>query len=256
MRILALGDVTGSEAVDYVTRRLRAFKRENKIDLTVVNGENSAKGNGIDAYAADALLNGGADVITTGNHVFRINAFSEYLEESRSVIRPENYPKGCPGVGYTILDCGFERVLVMNVLGRTYMEPVNCPFEAVEEILKKEQGNFSVSVLDVHAEATSEKAAIAQYFDGRISAVFGTHTHVQTNDARVLPCGTGFITDLGMCGPVNTILGVDSEAILRNMRHKLPTRFVTADGPCRAMGAIFETDASTGKCTKVSRVEF
>jgi len=254
MRILALGDVTGSEAVDYVTRRLRAFKRENKIDLTVVNGENSAKGNGIDAYAADALLNGGADVITTGNHVFRINAFSEYLEESRSVIRPENYPKGCPGVGYTILDCGFERVLVMNVLGRTYMEPVNCPFEAVEEILKKEQGNFSVSVLDVHAEATSEKAAIAQYFDGRISAVFGTHTHVQTNDARVLPCGTGFITDLGMCGPVNSILGIRSDIVIEKLRLHMPKKFDYAQGEIKAHGAIFTVEK--GKTISAEAVKF
>ena len=254
MRILALGDVTGSEAVDYVTRRLRAFKRENKIDLTVVNGENSAKGNGIDAYAADALLNGGADVITTGNHVYRINAFSEYLEESRFVIRPENYPKGCPGVGYTILDCGFERVLVMNVLGRTYMEPVNCPFEAVEEILKKEQGNFSVSVLDVHAEATSEKAAIAQYFDGRISAVFGTHTHVQTNDARVLPCGTGFITDLGMCGPVNSILGIRSDIVIEKLRLHMPKKFDYAQGEIKAHGAIFTVEK--GKTVSAEAVKF
>lgn len=239
MRILALGDVTGSDAVDYVTRRLRAFKRENKIDFTVVNGENAAKGNGIDAFAADALLNGGADVITTGNHVYRINAFSEYLEESRFVIRPENYPKGCPGVGYTVFDCGFERVLVMNVLGRTYMEPVNCPFEAVDEILKKEKGNFSVSILDVHAEATSEKAAIAQYFDGRISVVFGTHTHVQTSDARVLPNGTGFITDVGMCGPVNSILGVRSDIVIEKLRLHMPKKFEYACGEIKAHGAVF-----------------
>jgi metallophosphoesterase (TIGR00282 family) len=173
MKILTLGDVTGSEAVEYLSRRLRNFKRENKIDFTVVNGENSAKANGIDPASANALLDAGADAITTGNHVYRINAVYDYLDESSFVIRPANFPKGCAGVGYTILDCGFQRVLVMNVLGQTYMEPVGCPFEAVESILEKEKGNYNVSLLDVHAEATSEKAAIAMYFDGRISAVTG-----------------------------------------------------------------------------------
>ena len=254
MKLLVLGDVTGSEAVDYVTRKLRTFKRENKIDFTVVNGENAAKGNGLDASAADALLNGGADIITTGNHVFRINAFSEYLEESSSVIRPANFPSGCPGVGYTIVDCGFERVLVMNALGRTYMEPVNCPFETVEAILEKEKGNYNVSVLDIHAEATSEKAAIAQYFDGRISVVFGTHTHVQTSDARVLPSGTGFITDVGMCGPINSILGVRSDIVIEKLRLHMPKKFEYAQGEIKAHGAVFTVQ--NGKAVSTETIAF
>ena len=254
MKILVLGDVTGSEAVDYVTRKLRAFKRENKIDLTVVNGENAAKGNGIDAFSADALLNGGADVITTGNHVYRISAFSEYLEESSFVIRPANFPSSCPGIGYTIVDCGFERVLVMNALGRTYMEPVNCPFETIEAILEKEKGNYNASILDIHAEATSEKAAIAQYFDGKISVVFGTHTHVQTNDARVLSCGTGFITDVGMCGPVNSILGVRSDIVIEKFRFHMPKKFEYAQGEIKAHGAIFTVEK--GKALSAETVAF
>lgn len=254
MKILTLGDVTGSEAVEYLSRHLRNFKRENKIDFTVVNGENSAKANGIDFASANALLDAGADAITTGNHVYRINAVYDYLDESSFVIRPANFPKGCAGVGYTILDCGFQRVLVMNVLGQTYMEPVGCPFEAVEAILEKEKGNYNVSLLDVHAEATSEKAAIAMYFDGRISAVFGTHTHVQTADARVLPKGTGFITDLGMCGPENSILGVRSDIVIEKLRFHMPKRFEYAVGDIKAHGAVFTVE--NGKTVDVRTVTF
>ena len=254
MKILTLGDVTGSEAVEYLSRRLRNFKRENKIDLTVVNGENSAKANGIDPPSANALLDAGADVITTGNHVYRINAVYDYLDESEFVIRPANFPKDCAGTGYTIIDCGFQRVLVMNVLGQTYMEPVGCPFDAVEAILEKEKGNYNVSLLDVHAEATSEKAAIAMYFDGRISAVFGTHTHVQTADARVLPKGTGFITDLGMCGPENSILGVRSDIVIEKLRFHMPRKFEYAVGDIKAHGAVFTVE--NGKTVNVQAVTF
>ena len=254
MKILALGDVIGSEGVDYVCSKLRAFKRENKIDFTVINGENSAKANGIDPLSAETLLNGGADVITTGNHVYRINAVYDYLDSSEFVIRPANYPESCPGIGYTVADCGFQRVLVMNVLGLTYMEPLGCPFAAVEAILEKEKGNFSVSILDVHAEATSEKAALARYFDGRINVVFGTHTHVQTADAMVLPHGTGFITDLGMCGPENSILGVRSDIIIDKLRLHLPKKFEYAVGNVTAHGAVFTVE--NDNCIRAEAITF
>ena len=254
MKILALGDVIGSEGVDYVCSRLRTFKRENKIDFTVINGENSAKANGIDPPSAENLLSGGADVITTGNHVYRINAVYDYLDSSEFVIRPANYPASCPGVGYTIVDCGFQRILVMNVLGVTYMEPLGCPFEAVEAILEKEKGNYNVSILDVHAEATSEKAALARYFDGRINVIFGTHTHVQTADAKVLPRGTGFITDLGMCGSENSILGVRSDIIIDKLRLHLPKKFEYASGDIKAHGAVFTVE--NGKCISAEAIAF
>ena len=254
MKILALGDVIGSEGVDYVCSKLRAFKRENNIDFTVINGENSAKANGIDPASAEALLSGGVDVITTGNHVYRINAVYDYLDSTEFVIRPANYPPSCPGIGYTIVDCGFRRILVMNVLGVTYMEPLACPFETVEAILEKEKGNYNISLLDVHAEATSEKAALAHYFDGKVTAVFGTHTHVQTNDAKVLPHGTGFITDLGMCGPENSILGVRSDIIIDKLRFHLPKKFEYACRGIRAHGAVFTIE--NGKCLCVETVSF
>ena len=247
MKILALGDVVGNESVEYLGAHLRDFKRKNGIDFTVINGENSAKYNGIDAYSADALLDAGADAITTGNHVYRITPFGEYLDNSRFVIRPANYPLACAGNGYTIIDCGYTRVLVMNVLGQIYTDSAGSPFDAIDRILEKEKGSYNVSILDVHAEATSEKAAIARYFDGRITAVFGTHTHVQTNDARVLPKGTGFITDLGMCGPENSILGVESDIIIDRLRRRAQRRFDFAKGPITAQGAIFTVEGGTVK---------
>ncbi len=254
MKILALGDAVGHGALEYLSEHLREFKHKNSIDLTVINGENSAKYNGIDAYSADALLSAGADVITTGNHVFRIPAFGEYLDESPFVIRPANYPEACAGKGYTVIDCGFKRVLVINAIGLINTVTANSPFDKIDEILEKEKGGYHISLLDFHAETTSEKAAIARYFDGRITAVFGTHTHVQTNDARILPKGTGFITDLGMCGPVESILGIESEIIIERMRRHTSRRFEYATGQIAATGAIFTIE--NDKVCSVEAVKF
>ena len=254
MKILALGDVVGQGAVEYLQSKLRTFKRNNGIDLAVVNGENSAKIGGIDPQSANALLDAGADVITTGNHVYKIGAVYDYLDTSDCVIRPANFPKTCTGKGYTVVDMGYARVLVINVLGVVTLEPLACPFETVDRILEAEKGNYNISVLDVHAEATSEKAAIARYFDGRVNVVFGTHTHVQTNDARILPNGTGFITDLGMCGPKDSILGVKSEIIIEKLRFHIPKRFEHAEGEIEATGAIFTVE--NGKTTAVTAVRF
>lgn len=254
MKILALGDVTGDVGVDHLYKNLRRFKQSEGIDLTVVNAENSASGNGIDKNSAEGLFSAGADVLTSGNHVFRISAAHRFIDESPFIIRPANYPDECPGRGYLIYDCGRARVLIMNVLGTVYTEPLACPFETVENILKKEAGNYTLSFLDIHAEATSEKAAIARYFDGRITGVFGTHTHVQTADARILPKGTGFITDLGMCGPENSILGVKCDRVIDKMRLHLPRKFEYADGEASATGAIFTVE--NGRVTEVKGVKF
>ncbi len=252
MKILAIGDVVGSEAVAYLTKNLRRYISENGIDFTVINGENSARANGIDPSSADALLDAGADVITTGNHVYRINAVYSYLDDSETVIRPANFPGECPGKGYTIVNTMFGRVLVANLLGCAFMDSCGDPFSAMESILKKENGNFDISVLDIHAESTSEKAAIARYFDGRIDVVFGTHTHVQTNDARVLPKGTAFVTDIGMCGPEDSILGVIPDRIIDRLRLHLPRKFDYASGSISAYGAVFEVSES-GNRAKVVR---
>ncbi len=257
MKILALGDIFGEEAVKYVSARLGDIIAKLNIDLTVANCENAAGALGVEPQAAEALLAAGCDVLTGGNHSFGKPAFLPYLEDKENVLRPANYPASAPGSGYTVIrSSDGTRVLVANLRGNGDMMPsLACPFETLEKILEYEKGNFDVCILDMHAEYTSEKLAMLYAFDGRVNAIFGTHTHVPTADARITEKGTGYITDLGMCGPVNSILGVSCDAILRNMRDKLPSRFVTAEGPVKAMGAIFETDAS-GKCIKVSRVEF
>ena len=229
-KILALGDVVGQGAVSYLEKNLRKKIMEYGADLTVINAENAAVGNGLDPASAKALLGAGADVLTTGNHVYKHSNLHAFLEDSPYITRPMNYPSECPGNGYTVFKtCGL-RILIMNVMGNVYSnEPMGCPFEAVDRVLKRE-GDADISILDIHAEATSEKAAIARYFDGKISAVFGTHTHVQTSDARILPLGTGFITDLGMCGPDDSILGVEPRCIINKMRLHMPQRFPSVHG--------------------------
>ncbi len=256
IKLLAVGDVVGQDAVAYLQGALRRVASEYNADVVVVNGENSAVGNGIDASSAKALLDAGADVITTGNHVFRHSSFHSFLNNSERVVRPLNFPSECPGNGYTYVNVYGYRLMIMNVMGVVYGEPLGCPFETVEKALKREEGRFDAAILDIHAETTSEKAAVARYFDGRLSVVFGTHTHVQTADARVLPRGTGFITDLGMCGPVESILGVESGCVIDKLRLHLPKKFDIAGGAVEATGAVFEIDTDTGRCVSARTVRF
>jgi len=256
-KILALGDVVGPGAVNYLERNLRKKISEYGADITLVNGENAATGNGLDTASANALLDAGADVLTTGNHIYRHSSLHSFLDDSPYIIRPMNYPSECPGNGYTVFkSCGL-RILIMNVMGNIYSsEAMNCPFESVERILKREEGGYDIAVLDIHAETTSEKAAIARYFDGRISVVYGTHTHVQTADARILPNGTGFITDLGMCGPDDSILGVDPRCIINKLRLHMPQRFTVPEGKITATGALFEVDLNTKKTVSAQGISF
>ncbi len=242
MKILAIGDVTGDIGVEYLKNNLRKFKQTENIDFTIVNAENSASGNGLDRNSAKVLFSAGADVLTGGNHIFRIFPAYNFIDENKFVIRPANFPEECPGKGYLIYDCGMERILVINVLGTMFMEALACPFKTVEDILKKEKGNYTLSFLDIHAEATAEKAAVARYFDGKLTGVFGTHTHVQTSDARILPQGTGFITDLGMCGPIDSILGVKCDRVIDRMKLHLPRKFEYAEGEAEATGAVFTVE--------------
>lgn len=256
-KILALGDVVGPGAVAYLEKNLRKKITEYGADLTLVNAENAAVGNGLDTSSAKALLGAGADVLTSGNHIYKHSSLHSFLEDSPYLIRPMNYPSECPGNGYTVFKAGGLRILIMNVIGNAYStEPLGCPFEAVERLLRREEGGYDIATLDIHAETTSEKAAIARYFDGRISAVYGTHTHVQTADARILPQGTGFITDLGMCGPDDSILGVEPRCIINKMRLHMPQRFTVPEGKITATGALFEIDTSSKKAVSVQAISF
>ena len=254
MKILAIGDVVGPAAIEYMSKKLRNFVSAERVSLTLVNGENASVGNGLTRADAIAILDAGADVITGGNHIWQKKDLRDFLDTSERIIRPANYPSANPGNGYTIADADGYRVLVMNVMGVIYGDSLADPFETVERILKREEGNYDIATLDIHAETTSEKYSLARYFDGRINVIYGTHTHIPTADEQVLPKGTGYITDLGMTGPHDSILGVKSECIIHKLTTKLPTKFEIAENDLRVNGALFELDPSTGRVNKVTRV--
>lgn len=241
-KILCFGDVVGPAALDVFTKNLSRLRKKYGADMVIVNGENVSEGNGIMPDEADALLYSGVDVITGGNHIWQKNRIFSYLDDKNEIIRPANYPPSNPGRGYTVVDMGSARVLVMNVLGTVFMESLACPFETVDKILEKEKGRYDIAVLDIHAEATAEKKALAYYLDGRVNVIFGTHTHVATADEQVLPKGSGYITDLGMCGCEKSCLGVESEIIIEKLKSKMPARFKLADGEITLSGALFELD--------------
>lgn len=257
MKLLSLGDVVGANAIAYLAERLPAQKKALGADMVIANGENLCEIKGISPASAAALFAAGVDFITTGNHVFDRRDAYDLLETDPRVIRPLNYPAECPGEGARVIVTpeGY-RMLVLNVSGCAFMENLADPFRAVEYALESARRTYDFAVLDVHAEATSEKMALARAFDGRLAAVWGTHTHVQTADARVLPNGTGYITDLGMVGPEDSILGVEPAAIIARMRTHLPQRFTVAGGAIRATGALFEIDPTVGKTRAVRAVSF
>ena len=257
MRILALGDVVGHVAIEYLADKLWAFRSKEKIDFCVANGENATEIRGISAADAEALLGTGVDLITLGNHAFGMKDIYSYLDANEHcIIRPANYPTDAPGVGYTVCDVNGWRVLCINVSGRVYLDPLASPFDTVDRILEREDGRYDVALLDIHAEATSEKLAIGRYFDGRIQVLFGTHTHGPTADEQILPHGSGYITDLGMCGPTDGILGTDADAVIHRFRTLMPARFSVATGNVQAQGVIFDVDEGAGKVRKVTRMTF
>lgn len=251
MRILAVGDVVAESGLERIKQSLPKLKREKSIDLCIVNGENAAGGRGITKDAYDIILTYGADIITMGNHTWDNYQVNQLLNDSNSIIRPANYPERVEGCGYAELDLGRESVCVINVLGRVGMEPLDCPFRAVEDILKKVQ--TKIIIVDFHAEATSEKCAMGMYLDGRVSAVFGTHTHVMTADDRVLPKGTGYITDIGMTGVINSVIGMKPETSLSRFLDKKPHKYEAAVGETMLNAVIFDIN-SAGRCESIERI--
>ncbi|PKM61078.1 MAG: TIGR00282 family metallophosphoesterase [Firmicutes bacterium HGW-Firmicutes-21] len=257
MRIIAIGDVVGSNGTEYALKLIRKIRNAEKGDLVIVNAENASPGNGLDTKSAEALLGSGADVITGGNHTLRRHEVFDFLDENSNTVRPLNLPPSAPGKGFTIIRaCEGLRVMVMNVLGQVFMDPADNPFTAADRLLAEQEGNYDLCICDIHAEATSEKAAFARYFDGRIQVIFGTHTHVQTADERILPKGSGFITDLGMCGPVESILGTKPEPVIKNFVTRVHDRFEAGEGEIKLCGAVFEIDTAK-KCVKsVKRIKY
>jgi len=257
MNILCIGDIVGPQAVEFVTKNLWKIRKEYAISFVVANGENADLGNGLMEATAKLLLQSGVDVITSGNHIWQKSGIYPFLDDCRYLLRPANYPSTNPGHGWVIVDADGCRVLVMNVQGLVYMdESLSSPFDAIDSILAKNKGEYDIAVLDIHAEATSEKAALAHYFDGRVDIICGTHTHVQTADERILPGGSAFITDLGMCGVQNSALGVKYEPIIRKLRTGMPQRFELAVGEITMNSVIFVHNQQNSKIELVKRVNF
>ena len=256
MRILALGDVVGIGAVDYLQKHLWEIRKREKIDFVIANGENASEIKGLCAKDAHALLDTGIDLITLGNHAFGMKDIYAVLEDESRIIRPANYPPQAPGAGYVTMEVEGFRLLCINVSGRVYLDPLASPFDTVDRILEREKGQYDLAIMDIHAEATSEKLALGYYFDGRVHMMFGTHTHVPTADEQILPKGSGYITDLGMCGPLHGILGTESQAVIDRFRFMMPTRFQVAGGEIGAMGVIFEVDPFDAKVKSVTRIRF
>lgn len=250
--LLFIGDVVGKAGCDFLASKLSGIKRLYDIDVTVVNGENSAQGNGITRYSADSIVRAGADIITTGNHAFRRKEDLDIFDEDY-IIRPANYPEGgCVGKGVCILDMGAYSVAFVNLMGTVYMDPLDNPFTKIDEIL--EQISVPNIFVDFHAEATSEKKAMGFHLAGRVSGVFGTHTHVQTADECILNGKTAYITDVGMTGPEHSCLGVEVQPAVDRLRFRVPVRFKEAEGECFLCGIVASFDEKNGKTHKIERI--
>ncbi len=253
MKVLAVGDVVGNPGLDRITKSLRSLKRLLGADFVVVNGEN-ASGVGLTPRQAEQLLDAGADCITLGNHSYSKREICDYLDDNRQILRPANFAPQVPGRGWATFDTKFGTVAVVDLIGRCGMDygPDN-PFLLIDKILPQIQAKFIF--VELHGEATSEKLAMGYMLDGRVCAVWGTHTHVPTADAQVLPKGTGYVTDLGMTGPKNSILGIRPELSISKFRGNLPSRYLWAEGPTKLEAVLFTIDTSTGKCLKAERVD-
>jgi len=256
LRIWYFGDIVGRIGRTAVAEYVRAKGSEYRPDLIVANGENAAGGRGIDPTTAEELQDAGIDVLTTGNHVWQHPGISEYLEETTRVLRPANYPPQSPGVGWTVVHSkgGEVKVGVLNLIGRVFMGPADCPFRIADEAVAAMQRETPCILVDMHGEATSEKAAIAAYLQGRVSAVIGSHTHVQTADERVLGGHTAFLTDAGMCGPYDSIIGVRSDRVVQRFLDQRPNRFDVATGPAVVQGASLALDPENGRALSIERV--
>ena len=253
LKVLAVGDVVGNPGMDRVSRSLRYLKRKTGADFVVVNGENAAVV-GMTPQQGEEILDAGADVITMGNHTWGKRELAAYLDDCPRILRPANYAPQVPGRGWAEFDTRFGRVAVIDLIGRCNMDygPDN-PFLMIEKILEKITAK--IILVEIHAEATSEKLAMGYSLDGRVSAVWGTHTHVPTADARVLPKGTGYVTDLGMTGPRDSVLGIRPELSIAKFRGDLTERYRWADGPTKMEAVLFTIDSVTGRCTGAERVD-
>ncbi len=250
LSVVFIGDVIGKPGREAAGRYLKSISA----DFKIINGENLAGGLGITPGLADEMLAAGSDGITTGNHVWKKKEIIPYLMGEARVVRPLNYPEGTPGFGYTLLTKNGKQLYIVNIEGRTFMNPLVCPFRAMEEFVASKKEGVP-SLVDFHAEATSEKIAMGWFLDGKVSALVGTHTHVQTADERVLPGGTGYITDAGMTGPTNSVIGMEKEAILERFLTQLPQKYEVARGDVEIQGVRITIDRTTNLCVRIERIK-
>lgn len=253
MRLLFIGDVVGQGGCEFLMKKLPDYKKENGVDICIANGENSAQGNGVTPVSCKMLYDSGVDFITLGNHSFKRPEIIEYLDKEPTIIRPYNFPDGAPGKGVAILEKGRFRVAVINLMGTAYMESLDNPFIAIDNALKETDGCKTI-IVDFHAEATAEKRSLGFYLDGRATAVLGTHTHVQTADDQILPKGTAYITDVGMTGPVQSVLGIEPQLAIKKMKQHIPVRFSNAEGVYSMNACLVDIDEKTGKAAYIKRV--
>ena len=255
IRILFLGDIVGEPGRSAVIRLVPLYLKERSVDFVIVNGENAAGGRGITGKIAIDLLRSGVAVITSGDHIWDQRDTTSYIATEPRLLRPINYPLGAPGQGSLVLETAKGKIAVLNVQGRTFMQPIlDNPFHAALAAVEQLRRETPTIIVDMHAETTSEKIAMGRFLDGRVSAVVGTHTHVQTADERIFPGGTAFLCDAGMCGPDNSCLGRDHQPIIKRFMDGLPGNFPVAGGPVRICGAIIEVDELTGRALHISRV--
>ena len=257
MRILCIGDVCGTIGCEALRKVLPDFKRKNNIDVVIVNAENSADGNGLSVASAESIFASGASCLTGGNHTLRIKNAHEFIDKNEFVLRPANFLKCNIGKGISYIDLGRSIVAVINLIGTVYLQEALSPFLVADELIAEAKTKgANIIIVDFHAEATAEKKALGYYLDGRVSAIFGTHTHIKTADLQILPKGTGYITDLGMIGPFDSVLGVKPELSLARIKDGLPVKFQLAEGECIINGCIFNINDSNGLCESVETVDW
>ncbi|MFA5074869.1 MAG: TIGR00282 family metallophosphoesterase [Candidatus Babeliales bacterium] len=257
LRFMFLGDVVGISGLNVFQKFVPKLKEQFKIDAIVANGENAAKnGKGLTEKIMDFFKHNGVSIVTSGNHIWQHKDFYTYLNNNSDVIRPANFPPGCPGKGYSFFEVENVQIAVINLQGRVFMhENLDCPFRTIDSILPFLQSKAKIIFVDFHAEATSEKEALGFYLDGRVSGVLGTHTHVQTADERILPNSTAYISDLGFCGARNGILGTTKDIVIKRFLTQIPVHFVVEkEGPCVLNGVWIEVDADSGKALKIERI--
>jgi 2',3'-cyclic-nucleotide 2'-phosphodiesterase len=255
LRVLFIGDIVGKSGRNVLRDRLIELKRDNEIDVCIANGENSAGGIGINCVIAQELYGYGVDIITTGNHVYSKKEVFNFIDSDRRILRPANYPEGAPGQGSVVICTEKGKLGIINLLGRVYMDLCDCPFKTADRELEEVKKQTRMVFVDFHAEATSEKAALAWYLDGRVSCVVGTHTHVQTADERILDRGTAFMSDAGMTGPSAGIIGVDREISIRRFITRIPVKYEIQHGIAQLNGVIIDIDETSGKSTRIQRLD-